>query len=328
MKKFLLFLISLLIGVILFIWVINYVGWQEIKKAFSVFTGWQGMVILFLTFLLMLTGVWKWKVVLKSNGVDISFSDLFQPYFAGFSIMYLMPIMLLGGETLRAYFLKEKKSVSWSKGMASVIVDRILDWTTNLIIVFFGMSFFLFKIGLPPQKLAIIFGGTFLFWLIGICFFYFKAFKKESMLKIFLRAFNFGKKDNQPLEFEKEIFNFFKIKKISFWRGLGLAFLEELIVFLRAGLLILFLGKAIDPLSVLSIDSFSYLATMIPIPASLGSHEVLQAFAFNALRLGAGFGTTFTLILRGAEIILVFFGIGILLKMGLKIFEDYSKNES
>jgi len=53
-KKILLFLFSLFLGIGLFIWIINFVGWQEIKNAFLVFTGWQGGVIFTLTLLMMI----------------------------------------------------------------------------------------------------------------------------------------------------------------------------------------------------------------------------------------------------------------------------------
>ena len=321
MKKFWLFLISLLIGVGLFFWIIKFVGWPAIKNAFLVFTGWQGMVILGLTFLLSLICIWKWKEILKGLGIEISFRDLFRPYFAGFSVMYFFPIILMGGEILRCYLLKEKKYLSWTKGMASVIIDRILDWTTNLIIVFLGMIFFLSKASSLPQKLGIIFGGVFFFWVVGIFFFYFKVFKKESMAKFFIRLINFKYKDMEPLEIEKEIFTFFKPKKAHFWKGFGLAFLEEVIMFLRTFLLVSFLGKNISPLSTLTINGFLYLATMIPIPASIGSHDVVQAFSFDALGFGAGTGVVFTLIIRGAETILALFGLLILFRLGLNLLK-------
>jgi len=321
MKKFWLFLISLLLGIGLFIWIIKFVGWRTIKNALLVFTGWQGMVILGLTFLLSLICIWKWKEILKGLGIEISFRNLFRPYFAGFSVMYFSPIALMGGEVLRSYLLKEKKYLSWTKGMASVIIDRILDWTTNLIIVFLGMIFFLSKVSSLPQKLGIIFGGVFFFWVAGIFFFYFKVFKKESVAKFFIRLINFKYKDMEPLEIEKEIFTFFKPKKAHFWKGFGLAFLEEVIMFLRTFLLVSFLGKNISPLSTLTINGFLYLATMIPIPASIGSHDVVQAFSFDALGFGAGTGVVFTLIIRGAETILALFGLLILFRLGLNLLK-------
>ena len=322
MKKIFLFIISLLIGIFLFSWVLKSVGWQEIKNAFLVFTGWQGMVILILTLFIAFTAIWKWKEILKGQGNQISFVHLFKLYLAGFSIAYLLPVMAPGGEVFRGYVLKEKNSVSWSKGIASIIIDQILNWTTNLVVIFFGMIFFLLAIGFPPRKLGIIFGGVFLILLTALSFFYFKTFKKESIAKSFFRFFNYKhQKKDVPLEFEKEIFAFFDLKRSLFWKGLALAFFEEVIIFLRTWLLIFFLGKNVGALPILSIIGFFYLTMIIPIPAAIGSRETVQVLAFSALGLGRSTGMVFTLIIRGAEIIFVLAGVFVLFHLGFKLVE-------
>ena len=316
MKKLLLLLISFLIGIGLFFWILKVVGWSAIKKAFLVFTGWQGLVILGLTLLMMMIGTWKWKEILKGSGIKISFKDLLNPYLAGFSVMFLAPVLLWGGEIFRSYVLKERYSVPWPKGMASVIIDRILEWTANLAVIFLGGLFFLFSIGLPPLKLGIVFGGVFLIFLFGISFFYFKSVRKESML-FFIRN-----KHNQPFDTEKEIFKFFKLKNAAMWKGISLAFLRAATMCFRAWMLILFLGKSIGALPALSILGFSYLAVMIPIPTALGSHEAIQTFAFNALGLGVSTATAFTMIQRGAELIVALIGVVILFRLGIFLIKN------
>ena len=324
MKKFLFLLISLLIGVGLFIWIGKVVGWPEIKNSFLVFTGWQGLVILGLTVLTILIGNWKWKEILKGENVKISFRNLLNPYLAGFSVMFLAPILLFAGEIFRGYVLKKNNSVPWSKGMASVFIDRILEWTANLVVIFFGVLFFLLIIGLPPLKLLIIFGGAFLFFAGGIGYFYLKTFKRESMARAILRTLGLARLNqaNSILEVEKEIFNFFKPKKKLMWRGFGLSFLRAATMYLRTWLLILFLGKEISALPALSILGFTYLAAMIPIPTALGSHEAIQTFAFNSLGLGLSAATAFTMIIRGTELIIALFGIIILYRLGIGLIRN------
>jgi uncharacterized protein (TIRG00374 family) len=317
MKKVLLLLISFLIGMGLFFWILKMVGWREIKNAFLVFTGWQGLIILGLTLLMMLVGTWKWKEILKGNGIKVSFKELLNPYLAGFSVMFLAPILVWGGEIFRSYILKERNFIPWSKGMASVIIDRILEWTANLAVIFFGGIIFLFMIGLPPMKLAIIFGGVFLILLTGIVFFYFKSVKKESMINFFIKN-----NQNQPFEIEKEIFSFFKIKKPLMWKVFSLAFLRAAIAYLRTWLLILFLGKSIGAFPALSILGFTYLAVIIPIPTALGSHEAIQTFAFDSLNLGASTATAFTMIIRGAELIIALAGVIILFRLGIILLKN------
>jgi len=327
MRKFLLFLFSLLVGVGLFIWILESVGWQEIKNAFLVFTGWQGLAIFGLTLLTMFIGNWRWKEILKDSGINISFFNLFKIYLASFSIRFLAPIILVGAELFQGYALKARNSLPWSKAVASVVIDRALEWTATLVVIFFGILVFLLMIGLPPMKLVIIFGGVFLVFAGGIIYFYLKIFKRESMTKAFANIFN-HRLDSQPLEIEKEIFNFFKLKKISMWKGFGLSFLRAAVMFFRAWLLILFLGKEIANLPVLSILGFSYLAIMIPIPAALGSHEAIQTFAFNSLGLGLPAAAAFTMILRGAELLVALVGAVILYRLGINLLKNtLYKNE-
>lgn len=330
MKKLSLFLVSLFIGIGLFVWVLDMVGWQEIKDAMLVFTGWQGMAILLLSFLTALAGAWKWREVLKETGVKIGFREVWRVYLASFSIRFLAPIIIVGAEIFQGYVLRKKNSVPWSQGMASVIIDRVLEWTVNLIVVFFGGMFFLFMIGFPPLKLAIIFGSLFLLFFCLLFFFYLKAFKRESIAKAVGKIFNHNI-GVQPLEIEEEIFNFFKSsKKKAIFRVFCLNFLRAGIMLLRAWLLVLFLGGNIGALSSSSILAFNYLAVMIPIPTALGSHEVIQTFAFNSLGLGAAMATAFTMIIRGAELIVSIFGLIILFRLGVflmkSMFFDKIKN--
>ena len=321
MKKFFLFLVSLLVGIGLFLWIYNTIGWQEIKNAFLVFTGWQGLIIFCLTLLTTLIGNWKWKEILGGEGVKISFWELFRYYLAGFAVMFLAPILLGVGEIFRGYILKEKSQISWSKATASVIIDRILEWTTNLVVIFFGILFFLYNAGFPPKNLVIIFGGVFLYFTAGISLFYFKTFKRESLTKAFGKIFN-HRLDTKPLEIEEEIFDFFKPKKKSMWKSFGLSFFRAAVMHLRAWLLIIFLGKEVSALSALSILGFNYLAVMIPIPAALGSHEAIQVFAFNSLGWGFSAATVFTMVIRGAELIMALVGLAILFRLGFVLLKN------
>ena len=333
------FLFSLLIGFGLFIWVINFVGWQEIKNAFLVFRSWKGIVILLLTFLIMFMRNWTWREVIREKNIEISFWELFKIYLAGFSIRFLAPVLTLGDEIYQSYALKKRNSISWTRGMATVVIERILEWTVNLLVIFFGVLLFLFRIGLPPKNLAIILGGGFLIFFAGLFLFYFKTLKRESILKPFIKIFNHRPSpaprgevgdeakpqrplDSEPLEIEKEIFGFFELKKKSMWKCFGHSFLRMLLTYFRTLLLIIFFRQYLPLLSVFSILGFSYLATMFPIPTALGIHEAVQVFAFNALGLGSSVAAAFTMIIRGAELIVSLIGVMFLFRSGTSIFKN------
>ncbi len=320
MKKFSLFLISFLIGAVLFAWVINLVGWKEIKDSLSALAGFRGLVILFLTLILFFVMNWKWKEILQNQGITVSFFDLLKSYLAGFSVMYFFPTFLFGGEFLRSYILKKRHSVDFPKGVASVLIDRILDWTTNLIIASVGIILFIFYSGIMPRNISIYLYPVFFFWSFVILFFYFRAFKKESIVKFIWKFFRHQDKNSGFLETEKETFAFFNHKDINFWKILGIAFLEELIILFRIFLMVDFFGKKIIFLSAIPISGFAYLATMIPIPASLGINDAVQIVVFSSLGLGASLGAAFVLIIRGIEVILALTGTFLLFRFGIKLF--------
>lgn len=318
MKRIALFFLSLVIGLALFFVVLNMVGWEEVKKAFEIFTGWHGLLIILLSFLIVAAGAWRWKAILEDLGAQISMKRLFGPYLAGFSLMFLAPVLIWGGETLRSYALKKEYSIPWSKGMASVIVDRILEWTVNLVVIFTGGIFFIFKMGLPSRGLSFIFGAVFLVLVLFIAFFYFKSARKESIVR-----FLFFSRKNQPFEVEKEIYDFFRFKKPSAWKALGISLLRAVIMGFRSWILILFLGKVVGFLPVISILGFTYLAAMIPIPASLGSHEAIQTYAFGALGAGTAAATVFTMAIRTAELVVSLFGLIILFHFGASVVKSF-----
>jgi uncharacterized protein (TIRG00374 family) len=324
MKKYLLAIISLLIGLGLFYWIANLIGWQEIKNALLLFTGLDGLAIFGLTLLMMLIGIWRWNEILLAQGANINFRKLITPYFAGFAVMFLAPTLIGLGEAFRGYIIKNRHDIPWPKAVTSVFIDRILEWTVNLAVISLGVLFFILKMGLPPKNISIVFGAAFLFFLSFMIFFYSRAFRGKSSAEFFLKIsglnkFNLGA---TLLDAEEEIFNFFKsIKK--FFKALILSVFMAITAYIRTWLLIVFLGKNIGFISSLSILGFTYLAAMIPLPGSLGTHEALQIFSFKALELGVSTATAFTLVIRGAEFILVLLGLGIILSMGMIFFKNF-----
>lgn len=317
MKKFLLLLFSFVIGVALFIWVAKTAGFQELKKDILVLGGKEGIIIIGLSLLIAGLGAWKWKEILKGEGIDISFKNLIGPHLSGFSIMFLAPILLWAAEIFRGYVIKKRNAVPWSKGMASVIIEKILDWTVNLIVILIGSLFFFSSMGLPPIDLVFIFGGVILVFFAGLFFFYFRCIKRKSIVGFFIKN-----DKNKILEIEREIFDFFKKGGPYVWRSVFLAFLKTAAMYVRVWFLILFLGKTISALPALAILGFYYLAVMIPIPAALGSHEAIQIFAFNFFGLGISTAAAFTMITRVADLLVAILGIAILFRLGIILLKD------
>jgi len=317
-KQKILLLFSLGLGAIVFLWFGRIVGWEEIRESFSVFNVYQAIFILALSFVVIFIGNWRWKEILKDSGENIFFWSMFKIYLGGYAMMYLLPIIVWGGEGYRVYRLSRDNGVSWQKSFSSVFIERILEWTTNIIVILLGITFFLFNFYLPSRELMIIFGASLIIFVSFIGYFYFKAIGKKSIIKQVCKVFlkKEIKDNNSFLAVEKDVFNYFDFGNKAFYKGVAISFLRAFVMQARAWILIFFLGSITGFLPSLSILGFTYLSAMVPIPTALGSHEALQYFAFGSLGLPVSIVTAFTMIIRGAEVIISSIGIIFIIKTG------------
>ncbi len=321
MKKVLVFLFSFVIGLGFFFLVVEWVGWKEIKEILFAFSGWKGSVILGITLLIWLINIWKYKFIFKSQGYNFSVWSLGEILFASFAVAYLFPTAYFGGEAFKAYAIKKKFFLSWKISLTIIAIEKLLSASVIFLFLVAGAVSFLSLNNFPLKNFGIIalvlIGGL----AVGLTIFYFRSFKKESILKWFFRFFGVKSgKNHLAGEIEKEVFRFFDFRKKLIWKGLGISFLKYFLALIRCWFLILFLKGEINILIALAVLIFIYLAYVFPFPAKMGSLEAAQVFVFSSLGLGAAAGVTFSFILRGAEILIALFGFIFLVKLGVKFF--------
>ncbi|TFB08156.1 flippase-like domain-containing protein [Candidatus Atribacteria bacterium MT.SAG.1] len=316
------------IGLLIFLFVMRIVGWSKINEAIVLFSGFRGLIIVLLTFFIATVSCLNWKLILRSQGFNVSIKELIKLWLAGFSISYLTPFAFLGGEVLQIYFLNKKFNISWEKSTASVLIRKILSATFFLLFLVTGVLSFYFYGYFPSGTIIwlvfLVIGGL----LGSLLFFYFKILNKESILRFLLKFIGVKKEKienhkNGKLIFdvEKEIIKFFSLKNKIFWKSFMLSFLRYSLLFFRTGLIIFFLGESIQALKVLSIYGFTNFALIFPFPAGIGSLEASSAFTFNALGMGAGNGTIYAMTLRVADLFLCLLGVVISIKLGLNLAE-------
>jgi len=325
MKKALFFLFSLVLGICLFFFVAKYmVNWQEVEKGFRHLSFWKLLLVALFTLLIFFLEIWRWLEILKKQGDTISFKKLIEPYLAFFPIVYLVPVALIGADFFRARAIEKDSSLSSSKRIASVFIDRIFSSFTNLVVICLTSLVFLsranvFNKGMAEVYSAVVIFFVFIFLSLGVILFYSKIFKKNRFLKIFL-------KDGQEQigeELKNEIFSFFRKK--NFFCILKILWISLLRFLAMAGqywLLALFLGYSLSPFSLMVIFGFSLTAMETSISADLGSHDLANTIVFEKIGAGRNIGFAFTLILRSISLILAAVGLFFLLKISLHLFEN------
>ena len=112
-----------------------------------------GDVFSALTMLPILFGLktWRWQKLLRMQGITYRFRDSFLAFMAGIFLGLITPGRL--GEMGKALYLRQDMGVPISEGLASVLMDRVFDLYTILVVGFAGLIWFRL---LPPWTLAVI----------------------------------------------------------------------------------------------------------------------------------------------------------------------------
>lgn len=326
MKKIFQFLIFLLAGLAVFLVIIFKLGWQTVLESLKFFFSSSGLLLIGLTGLSFLAGIFRWKIIFQSQGQGFSFLEISRFWLAGFSVAYFTPFALFGGEVSRVYFVRKKlPRVDLADNMAAVGCDKLLDATLFFLFLILGIVRFAFAATLPHNwwfygAIAVA-AGMFSF----LTLFYIKRLRKESAVEYILKKIGIKKERLGEdfhfaiLEAEKRVFQFFTWKNPVLWQGVGLSFLKYLAFFGQALFFVFLISQTWDFSKAIAISGFLNLASLAPVPASLGALEVLLGFAFLSLGFEFSSGVIFAMVWRGTDIIFYIPGLFLAIKMFLEI---------
>ncbi|MCD6270204.1 flippase-like domain-containing protein [bacterium] len=328
MSKTIKFFIALTIGILLFIAVIKYIGSNSLIDSFVFILSLKGVVIVLLSLLIAVIGIWKWQLILKSENENFKFRDLAGLWLLGYAVSFITPVALIGGEAFRIYFCKKKLNLKWEKGGASVLIDKISDATLYLFFLTIGFLLFLFNSYLSSEYFVLIaslvIGGL----LSLLAIFYLKAMRNESMLQWFMKIFNIkeqnikdmAKGSNIVFDAERKIMRFFMPNKLAFWKVIGLTSLKYFLFYLRIAFLFAFLKGSFSLSGSLALYGIINMALIVPLPATMGSLDFAGVFVFKSLSLNPAFGVVFSIALRSADIFISVLGFIFLIKYWIDVF--------
>ena len=328
MKKAVKFLVALVLGTAIFYMIVQRAGLDTLRETVSLFFSIEGLILVGITFLIWMVGILRWKVVLNCQGEDKNFRDLMGVWTVGYTIDYLTPVSLFGGEALRAYLTGNVLNVSWEKSFSSIIIDKILDGTFHLIFLVVGVIVFLRFGGFPEiwifwAVVLTIFGLA-----VVLTTFYSRAIGKKSILLLVLSFLGLEKTDVKATKNGEFIFNtegnvlrFFSPAKSFFWKGVLLSFFRHFLFYIRAIVLIVFIAGSFEPIRSIAIQGMSYLSMLLPLPAGLGGLEAISSFSFETMGLGFERGVVFGMTWRAVDLVVCILGIIFGIKISFKLFQ-------
>ena len=303
-----------LAGILILAFIIYKIGPQQIWENIKKLSPGNFLILLGLRILYWLLRTLNWKVILDAYGEKTSLLHLFIARMCGHAVSHLTPTAQVGNEATRILMIKtSSKKVT----VASVIVDKTIEYLTNISFIALGVLIIFTRIPLPGKIKTFLVGGVAIVALFLLFILYRQkkgllGWMVDLMSRIKIR-FKFLEKNREKIkETDEHISWFYRNHRGTFLKVFLLYSLLIMLWVTEIHLNLVFIGiTGISFLDTYLIVILGNLAFIFPfIPGSLGIYEATYIGLFALFGMGADAALTLALIRR--IIALVLAGLGLL----------------
>jgi len=268
-----------------------------------------------------------WRCLFPSTERIVPFSALYGIRLAGTAVNAVTPTAMVGGEVLKALFLK--KDLPLSAGLASVISAKLSLLLGQAVFVLIGLFTFLHRLLLPQQvKVAMI--AVFLLLVLGSLWF-FRMQRNGLFAWLFRLAERFGLPSSTLVELraktatiDDKLVNLHATRGSDFARSVLFHFLAQGFGALQIFLLLFWLAVPADFFTCIAIESFSLLidGALFFVPGQVGTQEGGKVLIFTAFGFPASTGLTVGIALRLNQLVLILFGLTTLAVLNRRVRQE------
>ncbi|MGE3278276.1 MAG: lysylphosphatidylglycerol synthase transmembrane domain-containing protein [Candidatus Altimarinota bacterium] len=317
MKKKIAVLTLALLGASIFVAVLVNTGWREIWALLYQMTFAKFLLFLGVIQISYAIHNWRWQIILRSHGHEVSFWSLWIYRASGYGVSYLTPTPV-GGEPVRIYFLTENHGISLRESTASVFLDKLIELSCFALFVASGVFIASLNNLLPDNSGLIILVTMSVF--IGFFAYVFKKLLDNSgfmtsLFKVlgFKKIKRFEALEERIYRTEKLMMDFLSHtdhKKTTVPFVIFLSFLGWSATILEYYFIGNFLGFNFSNYESFLIATVPSLAYLLPIPGGFGVLEGLGAGMFVLLGYSASAAIAVMVMVRLKE--LFFSAVGFL----------------
>jgi len=329
-KRRITLVVSVVVGIFLFVAVIQNVGGvdaitQEIEKL-----GWWGALLSFANICVMVFGwIWGWKILLNAYGLYPSWATLGRAVVGGYALSYLTPSMYFGGEPFRIYLVTKELNANSTQVTATIVIWKILEGGTLFSLVIIGSFNAILsgalavgdEVSLTLGNFIVIGGWGLLAWS-----FITKRHWISRFCGVVQRKSPWGKEALGRLfhwlkEAETIIHDAFSTHTKAVLQVLVISLLINLTVFVRPWIFFFFNSDVLLGFRNLSFvyALFFFLSSFLWVtPGGLGIAEggLVEIFKMIGRNIPDQAVTAFAITIRGMELVFILVGLGILIHFG------------
>jgi uncharacterized protein (TIRG00374 family) len=265
---------------------------------------WEMLILTTINTLALLAFSGRWWAILRAQRVRIPYFMLSSYRLAAFAVSYFTPGPQLGGEPLQVLLLRRRHQVPDSTAAASVGLEKLIELVVNFTFLAVGLAVTVESL-FTANGMS---GGRAIALAVGLL-----ALPLGYLLALrFNRLPLSGLADQLPGRFsrladairtsEAEASHLCRTQPMSLVWALYFSLASWAILLFEYWLMIRFLGLPLTPAQVVGLITAARVATLLPMPASLGTLEASQMWMLGSMGFDPTIGLGLSLLIRGRDV--------------------------
>src|SRR5450759_1411797 len=308
----------LLVAVLGFLlwWVIRNAPLAEIWAAIRALQLWEIGVLLAANTLLYVLVTLRWWIIARADAKHIPYLPLLGVRVSVFAVSYFTLGPQVGGEPLQVLFLQRKYGLTYTRATASVLMDKLLEFLIDFILLAIGLTA-IFRAGALAESKSLFSWEILVLALLmlwppaHIVLLYHHKYPLTALV----RAIPFIPKTAKWTRFlrasEWLAGNFCRRHLPNLLGALGVSILAGAGMVCEYALMASFLGIHLPFWKTVAAWAAGWLAFLMPLPGGLGALEASQVFVLGRFGIRNAAAISLILLMRGRDLLIG--GLGLLI---------------
>jgi uncharacterized protein (TIRG00374 family) len=320
--------LSLLLGIALFAFVIHKFGGIQKTIACVVELGWTGLAVYLVTAAMTYAApAIGWTILMRGEGMKVSLWTALKANFMGFPINFIAPTMFLGAEPLKMLYVAKTSGEPNRRVLATIVVGKFQEIGGLLIVMIVAAAISVWRIEMTRrEEILLIISMTLLAGVFGFALYAFAGNLQPTVKVInFLARVKRWRRRLARLrtraeEMEIIIHGFFSHHWRTFLAAQAVTLFSALSILMRPWVFFYFLPER----QLLGMEQLCgiFVATNVinslpHTPGSLGTFDLGMVGVFKLVGLNPDQGAPYSVVNRVADLTFILLGIWLIVHYGL-----------
>lgn len=266
----------------------------------------------------------RWWLLLAAQGYRINYLLLMTYRLATFAVSYFTPGPHFGGEPLQVYLITSRHKTPVAVSVAAVVVDKVLEMTTNFTFLTIGVIFVVRAQALPDVSETQLLATSFLLLLLPLSLLAALMLGRRpisTLLAWMERPWRWLRPHSERLaatrfaealrQSETQSIVLCRQHPITMLLAIGASILSWAAIVGEFWLMTAVLGLDLTLPEAVAALLAARVAILLPLPAALGALEISQALAMRLLGQSPAAGVSLSVLIRARDVLLGLIGLGL-----------------